>query len=78
MLQGTQGYLVLTLGLGLGGYRVTDTKLILEGALVGTAREAMKRVSQCAGCKAHRSQRSAGFVAGGRVSILGSSQGLTR
>lgn len=36
----------------------------------------MKRFSHCAGCKVHRNQRSTGFVAGGRVSILGSSQGL--
>lgn len=39
-------------------------------------REAMKRFNHCAGCKVHRNQRSTGFVAGGRVSILGSSQGL--
>lgn len=50
--------------------------LILEAVLVGMVREDMERVGQCAGCKVHRSQQSTGFVAGDRVSILGSSQGL--
>lgn len=64
------------LGPGSPGCGVTDTKLILEAVLVGMFREAVKRFSHCASCKVHRNQRSTGFVAGGRVSILGSSQGL--
>lgn len=51
--------------------------LILEAVLVGMVREDRKRFGQCAGCKVHRSQKNTGFVAGDRVSILGSSQGLT-
>lgn len=77
VLQGTQKMLSANLGPWSPGCGVTDIKLILEAVLVGMFREAMKRFSQCAGCKVHRNQRSTGFVAGGRVSILGTSQGLT-
>lgn len=76
MLQGTLKMFSANLERESRGCRVKETMLILEAVLVGMVREDMERVGQCAGCKVHRSQQSTGFVAGDRVSILGSSQGL--